>query len=197
MLNLQNLRDEVNILPRPAKLMLAAALVLVLAGVAWRLGRPAPVQVAGGFVQTSAEVSNGPARTPASHAASLVQQVPATPAANTARDPFALPPQYILATTAQAEQAPAPGVAAGITPHVPAPSLRDGASKYAATPAAYVLRGVVSGDNGRRAAIIEAAGGSCAYRVGEQVDTYRLVEVTMTQAVLDGPTGRLVLTLRR
>lgn len=184
MMNVQELRDRIEAMPRPVRLLLAAVLTLLLAGAAWRLWRPAPLPVTG-----------GPA--PAAAASGAPLPVAATvAAAPTTRDPFAVPAQYIPPDmAAPAAATPGSGAASG-RPAAPVPPSQSHAG-HAAPAAAYALRGVVSGDNGRQAAIIETAAGSRAYRVGERVGAYTLTEITTAAAVLDGPAGRMTLTVRR
>lgn len=185
MMDVQELRDRVEAMPRQTRLLLVAALTLLLTGAAWRLWRPAPLPVAG-----------GPAPAVSASGAPLPVAATVAAAAPTPRDPFAVPAQYIPPDmAAPATATPGSGAASG-RPASPLPPSRRHAG-HAAPAAAYVLCGVVSGDNGRQAAIIETADGSRVYRVGERVGAYTLTEITTAAAVLDGPAGRMTLAVRR
>lgn len=179
---------------------LMVVLVLVLAGAVWHMSRPGPAQVSSG-------------KTPAASNDAIVQPVVprAAPMVREGRNPFALPPQYLppetvartadnaipTATASASDGAYSPVPPAPSASPLPASHRQPSAGTARSPEAGYILRGVVSGDNGRQTAIIEHDGQSRSYRRGELVGSYLLTEIDTSQAVLDGPEGRLVLSLRR
>lgn len=93
----------------------------------------------------------------------------------TLRDPFAIPPEYRTPTPA--------GPAVNIGPTQPKETLP-------------VVTGIVM-TNSAGSAIIQYGSDSRSYRLGDFVGPYQIVSINARLVVLQGPSGRLILSLGR